>query len=208
MISAALSAGVIGVAACGGDEPIAPKPLSTSAVTKRDAGSSTADDDDEEDTADAGSGVAPPPDSPTATTYAATLDATATVAFGGSPFCDYKVTLRNVAIELAALPSGQVISATAKNRMVEATTPASPTCNGVKPLPPSEMSFSLKTTTDTPDGTTLLFVGAATNAPKVELIVDLKKSGSSSEAAASWRRTDGVAAVNWTVKAKLALVPR
>ncbi|MBX3234431.1 MAG: hypothetical protein KIT84_09440 [Labilithrix sp.] len=144
-----------------------------------------------------------------ATTYAGTLDATPTVRFGGQGtggnFCNYDVTLKNVAIEVTVLPSGQVIAATVRDTMIEASVPP---CT-YSPAPPSDQTFSFTTMTETSAGESqLAFKGAAGNRPATSLVVDLKKVGGSYEASATWHRTDQPDPLDWTVKTKITLGPR
>lgn len=146
---------------------------------------------------DAGSGG-------TATTYVGTLSETPTVRFGGSPYCFYDVRLKDVKIEIAALPGGQIIGATVTDVMVENSVP--PCTFGA--APPTDCSFAFTTLTQTADGYQLAFSGAKTNHPATRLVVDLKKVGNSYEAAANWHRTDQKAPLDWTITTKITLGPR
>lgn len=139
-----------------------------------------------------------------ATTYVGTLDTTTTVRFGGTPYCSYDVTLKNVKIEVAALPDGSVIGASVRDTMVEASVPP---CT-LSPAPPADCSFAFTKATTTATGVQLAFKGASTNHPATELLIDLTKAGGSYEAAARWRRTDQVAPLVWVVSTKITLGPR
>lgn len=146
---------------------------------------------------DAGSGGA-------ATTYIGTLDATPTVRFGGSPYCYYDVTLKSVRIEVAALPSGEIIGASVTDTMVEASVAP---CTYAA-APPTDCSFAFTTATRNADGYQLDFKGATSNHPATKLVVNLTKVGASYEASASWHRTDQGAPLDWTVTTKITLGPR
>ncbi len=61
------------------------------------------------------------------------LTATPTVAFGGSPFCNYTVTLREVVIDLTVRASTELTALTLSNNVVEATV-------GSCPFAPSPLS--------------------------------------------------------------------
>lgn len=155
--------------------------------------------------------VTPPVDAganPTATIYLGKLDATPTVRFGGQGatgnYCNYDVTLKDVVIEIAALPDGSIISASTKDTMVEASVPP---CTFAS-APPSAQSYAFTTATKTADGLQLAFKGAAANFPATSLVVDLVKTGNSYEASAVWHRTDQGDPLDWTVKTKITLGPR
>lgn len=193
-----------GPLACAAPETgdVRPRQTVSKAAADRDAGQA---DDPEPD---AGApGPADPVDSGgggSATTYIGTLDATPTVRFGGSPYCYYDVTLKSVEIEIAALPSGDIIGAGVKDTMVEASVP--PCTYGASP--PSPQTFAFTTAKTTTDGTELAFKGATANYPGTNLVVSLKKVGGSYEAAARWHRTDQSAPLDWTVSTKITLGPR
>jgi hypothetical protein len=196
--------------ACSAPEPADVRPHQASSSSKK----SHADDDDDDTapvaTTVATAGPAPPAQhvdagsGGTATTYVGTLDSTPTVRFGGSPYCFYDVTLKQVEIEVAALPNGDVIGAQVTDTMVEASVPP---CT-YSPSPPSAQSFSFTTSKPTADGFELSFNGAAQNQPATKLVVGLKKVGSSYEAAANWHRTDQPAPLDWTATTKITLGPR
>lgn len=191
-----VGAGAFVSAACGSsDVGDGPPPLSTGPSTPRDAGP--------RDT-----GPAPVVDaagveaSAGATTYKGKLDTTKEAKFGGSPFCEYTMTLKDIEIEIAALESGEVIGAAVKDLAVEA---ALPPC----PHPPMEQSmqrFALTTVTKTASGATLAFEGAKTNQPATSLVIDLAQVGVTYEASAGWKRTDQTPPLDWEVRAKLTLV--
>jgi hypothetical protein len=204
----ALLGALIGLAACT-EESSDLQPLKSSSSSRKKA---AGDDDDPAPVPttatssevavpvqpiDAGSGGA-------ATTYIGTLDATPTVRFGGSPYCSYDVTLKSVRIEVAALPSGEIIGASVTDTMVEASVPP---CT-YSPAPPSDCSFAFTTATPDADGYQLDFKGAASNHPATKLVVSLTKVGASYEAKANWHRTDQGAPLDWTVTTKITLGPR
>lgn len=143
-----------------------------------------------------------------ATTYVGRLDATPTVRFGGKGttgnYCNYDVTLKDVTIEVTALPSGAIIAASVKNTMVEASVPP---CT-FAPAAPAVNDYVLTTSKTTADGAQLAFKGAATNHPASSLIIDIVKNGSSYDASAVWHRTDQGDPLDWTVKTKITLGPR
>lgn len=183
------------------------------AAQKKDDDTTTSEEPLEE-AAEKPAATQPPVNNPvgpggeSATTYIGTLDATPTVRFGGSGtsgnFCNYDVTLKTVAIEVSALPSGEIIAASVKDTMVEASVPP---CT-YAPAPPSDQAYAFTTATANTAGMRLAFKGAAANKPATSLVVDLVKKGGSYEAAATWHRTDQKDPLDWTVRTKITLGPR
>lgn len=190
--------------ACATEDDIGTRPQRATSSKK----GKTAEDDDTAPAATTiATGVAPPVapiDAGSATTYVGTLDETTTVRFGGSPYCFYDVRLEDVKIEVAALPSGEIIGAQVTDVMIENSVP--PCTLGA--APPTDCSFAFTTATPTADGYQLAFNGAKTNHPGTKLVVDLKKAGASYEAAATWHRTDQSAPLDWTIATKITLGPR
>jgi len=139
-----------------------------------------------------------------ATTYVGTLDTTPTIPFGGDPWCNYEVALKDIRIEVAARADGQVIGARVTDTMAERSINGCPH----EGAPPTACSFNFTTATQTTDGIRLAFTGAPTNHPATDLIVDLKKVGSSYEAAAAWKRTDQGPPLDWNITTKITLGPR
>jgi hypothetical protein len=197
VIVGAFTAGAIVSAACGGsDESGGPPPLATGGSSSpRDAG---ARDTGTAYGSDAMSGVEA---SAGATTYKGTLDTTKAVAFGGDPFCEYTMTLKDIEIEIAALESGEVIGAAVKDLAMEGTVPPCPH----PPMAPSMQRFALTTVTKTASGATLAFEGASANRPETSLVIDLTRVGVTFEASAGWKRTDQTPPLVWEVRAKLTL---
>lgn len=182
-------------AACGStDVGEGPPPLSTGSSAPRDAGP--------RDTGSAPVDAAVVEASAGATTYKGKLDATKAVKFGGDPFCEYTMTLKDIEIEVAALESGEVIGAAVKDLAVEATVPPCPH----PPMDPSMQRFALTTVTKTASGATLAFEGAKTNQPVTSLVIDLTQVGVTYEASAGWKRTDQTPPLDWEVRTKLTLV--
>jgi hypothetical protein len=138
-----------------------------------------------------------------ATTFKGTLDTTVPVKFGGKGYCEYTMTLKQVAIEVAALESGEIIGAAVKDLAIEGTV-APCTYN---PMPPSDQTFALTTVTKTASGATLAFEGAKTNRPETALVIDLTRVGITYEASAGWKRSDQTPPLVWSVQAKLTLQP-
>jgi hypothetical protein len=78
-----------------------------------------------------GSDAAVPGDAAMPVTYRGSTAQTAASPFGGTPFCNYTETLKQLMFEVQITPSGQVVSGKVTNLNVEATDAACP--NGVIP---------------------------------------------------------------------------
>lgn len=144
--------------------------------------------------------AAPADDEPSAPkVFAGTLAAAPKAAFGGSGYCNYEVTLEDVAVEIAVGDGGVVTSATVTDHVVEKALECQ-----YAPMKPADQSFSLAAA----NGTRLSFAGAATNQPKTDLVVDLAATAGGYQASLTWTRTDQKAPLAWTVTADLALAPK
>jgi len=137
----------------------------------------------------------------TATTYRGTLDATDPVTFGGQTFCTYMITLKQLVVELAITPSGQVRSGHVQDLNSETTTADCP--NGT--IEPNIAMYTLASAAPSQSGTTLTFQGAAANEPAADLIVELSTTGSARQATLGFHRSDADPPLDWSVVATLAL---
>ena len=196
ILGAFMAAAVVSAACSGTDDGNGPPPLSTGSSSTRDAGP--------RDTGSASDAMVDVETSAGATTYKGTLDTTKAVPFGGTPYCAYTITLKDIEIEIAALESGDVIGAAVKNLAVEGTPQTDPPCPH-QPMAPSMQRFALTTVTKTASGATLAFEGASTNRPETSLVIDLTRVGVTYEASAGWKRSDQTPPLVWEVRAKLTL---
>lgn len=140
----------------------------------------------------------------TSTVIAGTLATTATVPFGGSGYCKYDLTLKDIAIEIELAPNGVVSRATVRDRAIERALDGCP----YAPMDPSAQEFALKSQATTTTGTRIEFVGAKTNRPETALVVDLAAQGGGYRAIAVWKRTDQTAPLAWSVTAKIDLAAK
>lgn len=194
-------AAVIGTQACSEDAPEV-KPHRTVPVS---------DDDDDTTPVDAGGSsssssgdaVVDAALGGAAVTYRGTLDTTPTTPFGsGTDSCKYLVAMKNIVVEIAITPEGEVIGGSATNDMVESLGDTCP----YPPLGTKKEAFTAGTM-KAPD--TLGWVGAAANGPKMDLTTKLTKVGQSYEAAVKWVRTDqSSATLAWTVTTTITLGPK
>lgn len=138
------------------------------------------------------------------TTYHAMLDHTDAVPFGGTPYCNYTITLEQLDVAIAIQASGRVSSATVQDLNVEGTLMMCP----YPPSPPSIANYSLESSKPVSGGTELTFKGAAANAPAVALTAVLQPTGSIYSAHLGFMRTDQVSTLNWSVAVTLTLAPQ
>jgi hypothetical protein len=157
-----------------------------------------------------GAGVDAAIDSPLGagtTAYRGTLDTTAATKFGGSGFCEYTITLKQVEVEINVSVTGEVKSATALDLTSEAVVPVVPPCT-FSPAPPSIQKFTLKSATPTATGAMLVMQGDAANKPVTSLAITLTSGVGAYSAGARWVRTDQQPPLMWMVTANLTLTLR
>lgn len=141
-----------------------------------------------------------------AISYRAILDQTTPVTYGGGPknFCVYTITLKQLQLDLAILPSQHVSSGRLQDLNVE----ASPACPNPL-IPPNIATYTLSSSTPVTGGQTLMFQGTATNGPNASLVATLRPAGSGYTAALTFHRTDTPEDVlAWTVTTTLTLAPQ
>lgn len=135
---------------------------------------------------------------------------------GGTNFCKYTITLRQLDVQLAILPSGQVTSGRVQDLNVEAVVPSSPpttpfVCTATNPgsIPANIAIYQLATTAATAGGLTLTFQGEASNMPPASLVIVLTKVSSLYSAKLTFHRSDGLDPVfEWLVSATVPLAPQ
>lgn len=156
----------------------------------------------------AGCGEIPPaspdagPDAPPGSTvYRGILAATGTFPFGGSPYCSYTMTLRDLEAELALSTTGAIVGGTAQAISVEATVPPCPN----PPIPPRLLKFTFGSSTALGGAFMVVMNGAATNDPKASLTMTVIPAAGALSAASRWTRTDQPAPLDWSVTANLNL---
>ena len=146
---------------------------------------------------------------PSAVTWVGQLDKSPTVMFGGPSgqdnFCKYTITLQQLDVQIAILPSGQVTSGKVQDLNVEAVVQP---CM-FNPIPPNIASYQLAGAAPSTGGMTLTFQGAGTNNPLVVLTIELSRAGTSYSARLTFHRNDGQPAVlEWTVTTTIPLAPQ
>jgi len=124
----------------------------------------------------------------------------------------YRITLKQLDVQLAILPSGQVTSGRVQDlnfeEVIPSTTPVVCTPTTPPPIPANIAIYELATTAAGTGGLTLTFQGAAGNMPAATLVVDLTRVGSLYSARLTFQRNDGVDPVlAWKVTTTVPLAP-
>jgi hypothetical protein len=130
--------------------------------------------------------------------FRGTLAQTPAVAFGGAPYCNYTITLKQLEIDLDLLPSGQVTTGRVQALNVEATDANCP----YLPIPPNIASYTLQSAVPAGTATRLTFQGATGNVPAASL----SPSGGAYSAMLTFHRTDQGPPFDWIVNATLTVV--
>jgi len=141
-------------------------------------------------------------------TYKGTLAQTPPKMFGGSPYCTYTITFKQLDVELSILPSSkQVTTGHVQDLNIEAVVPTTPACP-FDPASPTISNFTFASATPSSNGMTLMFQGAATNTPAASLTVGLSSASSGYTAALSFHRTDQSPPLDWSVQATIPVTPQ
>lgn len=147
-----------------------------------------------------GSDAAMPSDAATPTHRGSTAQ-TKAVQFGGTPYCNYTITLQQLSIELQIMDSGEVVSGRVKDLNVEAIVGA---CSeGV--IPANEANYTLQSATPTATGAHLVFIGAAANKPPASLVGELSRTGSTYAVDLTFQRNNPDPLLAWRVMTNLPL---
>jgi hypothetical protein len=145
-----------------------------------------------------------PADGPVALTYHATVPASMTVPFGGTPECSYTVTLRQTDVQLAILPSGKVTGGQVQTLYDEAITS---TC-GHPPANPTISNYTFATATTTASGMTLTFQEKPGDKPGASLTIGLTAAGANYQAQLTFHRTDLSGTLAWIVVISTTIIPQ
>jgi hypothetical protein len=143
---------------------------------------------------------------PTATTYKGSIAQTMpAVTFGGpAPKCTYSMTLKQLEVHLAILPSGQVASGAVQALYSEALVA---NCTGM-PADPAIMNYAFVSATPSPTGMTLKLQEEAGDKPGASLIGELATVSAAYQVRLTFHRTDLLPPLDWMVVAPVALTPQ
>ena len=195
LAAGSVMAALVAVGACSSPDIEGSGPPPIPATGKlRDAGRETTEESRD-------TGATPPPPAPGAYTYRAEVTETPPVKFGGDPFCEYTITLKDIVLEVAALDSGEVVSATEQHDAVEKTV----TSCSQPTIPINRHSYTLLRTKPDAGSTELEFSAGSSNKPKTSLVVELARSADGFVATATWKRIDIGPPLDWQVKLTMTL---
>lgn len=141
------------------------------------------------------------PPAPTDTIWRGTLQKTPTIVFGGSPYCDYRVTFTDITMKLVVGQDGVVKSSEVIGRMSE----EAPSCPH-KPIPNNLNTFRLSTKSTARAGLDVALTGLESNAPRSNLVFE-GATDTNGTIAGTLRihRKDIGAPFDWTVVANIRL---
>jgi hypothetical protein len=145
------------------------------------------------------------PDADPATTYHGVLDHTEPLAFGGQGFCDYRMTLKDLVVDLAITASGRVPSAHVQDENVEEL--AMP-CGDAGTIPPNTATYDLELATPSTTGIGLSFTAAPANQPHATLAANLTRTAAGYTAALVFHRFGEATVLNWTIYVSVELAPQ
>lgn len=138
----------------------------------------------------------PPGPVPTARRWHGTLDTAAPVTFGGTAgYCSYRITMKNLVVDLASDDSGHIVLGSVSADAVEET--LSPNCN--EPTPKNTHRYALVTAT----GSHLELTGAASNRPEASLTIDANFDSPSPLLSLHFHRTDQGPPLDWQISVQV-----
>ncbi len=149
---------------------------------------------------------APPADAGVpATTWSGALPSSATVGFGGDPYCSYRITLKRIATEVTANEAGKVLGATVTAQAIEEAVAPCPHAA----MPANDHAYELSSWTVLASGVTRIELAPkATNHPAASLVLEADLRMPAPEATLAWHRTDVSAPLDWRVNAKLTVLAK
>jgi hypothetical protein len=152
------------------------------------------------------SGIDAPP-SGTPRIFRGTTDELAPVTFGGSPYCTYHITLKQLQVDVGIAHSGQVVSGHVQALNVESvvvsTVPNCPADYGV--IPPNIAMYTLLSASTAGGTITLTFQGATANNPPADLTLELTSVGAAYQAKLGFHRSNVDPPLDWSIIATVSL---
>lgn len=202
----------LGLGACGSDGGPAPTPELKSSVPPPDPSTTSepndddrppASDDDAGAEADSGTGEEEEAGAITVTErWRGTLTASPRVKFGGSPYCDYYVTMRTIEALLTLDSGGNVVDATVTANMFEevGTTCTQP------PIKQNMHTYTRSRATRGDDGAvSVTLIPKSTNEPRANLVITGNLSKSPASMKLQFHRYDLGSPFDWTVNATVSV---
>jgi hypothetical protein len=146
-------------------------------------------------------------DADPATTYHGVLDHTEPLAFGGQGFCDYRMTLKDLVVDVAITASGRVPSAHVQDLNFEELITMPCGEPPASPIGPNTATYDLELATPSTTGIGLTFTAATTNHPPATLAANLTRSATGYTAALVFHRFGEATVLNWTIYVSVELAP-
>ena len=148
------------------------------------------------------------PDADPVTTYQGRLDHTEPLPFGGQGFCDYRMTLKQLEVDVAITASGQVRSAHVQDLNFEELITMPCGDPPASPIAPNTATYDLELATPSTTGIGLTFTAAKPNEPTVTLAANLTRTDAGYAAALVFHRVGQAPVLNWTIYVSVALAPQ
>jgi hypothetical protein len=152
------------------------------------------------------SGIDAPPTG-TPHIFRGTMDEVAPVTFGGSPYCTYHITLKQLQVDIGILPVGTIASSHVQALNVESVVPSTvPNCPpdyGV--IAPNIAMYTLQSTNTSGGTVTLTLQGGSSNMPPADLTIELTSVGSAYQAKLGFHRTNVDPPLDWSIIATVSL---
>jgi hypothetical protein len=152
------------------------------------------------------SGIDGPPTG-TPRSFRGTTDELTPVTFGGSPYCTYHITLKQLQVDIGISPSGQVASGHVQALNVESVVPSTvPNCPpDYEVIAPNIAMYTLQSASTSGGTVTLTFQGATANNPPADLTLELTSIGSAYQAKLGFHRTNVDPPLDWSIIAIVSL---
>ena len=152
------------------------------------------------------SGIDTPPTG-TPRIFRGTTDELDAVTFGGSPYCTYHITLKQLQVDIGIAASGQVASGHVQALNVESVVPSTvPNCPpDYEVIAPNIAMYTLQSANTAGGTVTLSFQGATANNPPADLTIELTSVGSAYQAKLGFHRTNVDPPLDWSVIAIVSL---
>jgi len=132
-----------------------------------------------------------------------TLASTLPVDFGGGQDCQYRITLKQVTVDVTAAANGDIVAANVTALAVEQvlSTPCSNTA-----IPAHTHYYALTVASVLASGATHLeLAGLSTNHPLASLVIEGDFKAASPALSLKWHRTDYGPPLDWTVNANVTV---
>jgi hypothetical protein len=196
--SLVLGALTLSLDACGTDPTTggAPPPLATGKPSVRDASIP--------ETAPAMTDASPAPADAGAPArhFTGTLAASAVTGFGGSPYCKYTITLKQIDVDVTVNAAGGLAGASVTDLAVEANVQPCPNA----PADPTVQKYTLASSLKLPTGGLHLELAPdPANHPSASLVLEGDFGGDHVMASLEWHRTDQQPPLDWRVTAGVPL---